>query len=195
MPGQCIEPQEILDKAIELARLSSWENFSLLELASSLDCGLSQIKNHFRSKDDIAEALFDRADDAMLATSSQANFLSADERLIFAVMSWFESLAPYKSLVREILAYKFEPGHIHLQAHGITRISRTVQWFLHVSGRSYTGINRIIDEIAVTQAYLASFSFFLLDRSKNHRATRALLTRLIAGISRTESFVTRLSRS
>ncbi|WDE09956.1 TetR/AcrR family transcriptional regulator [Thalassomonas haliotis] len=194
MLSQHVEAQEIVDKAIELAQASSWENFSLLELASSLHCDLCQIKSHFRSKDDIAEALFNRADDAMLTTASTGNFLSGDAGLVSAIMCWFENLAPNKNLVREILAYKLEPGHFHLQAHGITRISRTVQWLLHVSGRSYTGVNRVIDEIAVTQTYLASFCFFLFDSSEHHQATRTLLTRLITRVSRTESFITRLSR-
>ncbi|WDD97180.1 TetR/AcrR family transcriptional regulator [Thalassomonas actiniarum] len=194
MLSQCPDPQEIIDKAIELAQFSSWENFSLLELASSLHCDLGQIKSHFRSKDDIAEALFNRADDAMLTAGSTGHFLSGDEGLVAAIMCWFENLAPNKKLVREILAYKLEPGHFHLQAHGITRISRTVQWLLHVSGRSYTGINRVIDEVAVTQAYLASFCFFLFDNSEKHKATRALLTRLISKVSRAESLITRLSR-
>ncbi|WDE07453.1 TetR/AcrR family transcriptional regulator [Thalassomonas viridans] len=194
MNNQQPDPQAILDKAIELAGVSSWENFSLLELASGLHCDLSHIKHYFRSKDDMAEALFNRADKVMLATHSRASFLSVDEALVSAIMCWFECLSPHKPLVREILAYKLEPGHFHLQAHGLTRISRTVQWFLHVSGRSYSGINRILDEIAVTQAYLISFSFFLFDNSDKHQATRNLLTRLIKKITRTEAFIARLSR-
>jgi len=194
MNSQAPGLQQIVDKAIELARLSSWEDFSLRMLAEELDCDLCHIKHHCRSKDDIAEALFNRADDAMLAAGSQVNVLSTDERLILAIMCWFENLAPNKQLVRQILAYKFEPGHFHLQAHGITRISRTVQWLLHVSGRSHRGINRVIDELAVTQAYLASFTFFLFDNSEKHKATRALVTQLIDKINRVESFIIRLSR-
>lgn len=195
MTKQLIDKQVILDKAVELALQSSWESFSLLELASSLDCSMSDIRGYFRSKDDIAETLFDRADDAMLGITAQENYslLSIDERLLECIMCWFENLAPNKSLVREILFYKLELGHVHLQAHGITRISRTVQWFLEATSREQTGLNRIVDEVAVTSAYLTSFSFFLLDNSEHHANTRALLKRLIRNISQSERWISRLT--
>ena len=192
MTRQIIDQHLILDHALALARQSSWQSFSLIELASSLNCSLNDIRSYFRSKDDIAESLFDRADDAMLRITSQADYrsLSTDERLFECIMCWFETLAANKGLVREILGYKFEPGHVHLQAHGITRISRTVQWFLEASGREHTGFCRTADEIAVTSAYLASFSVFLLDYSANHKHTRTLLKRLIRNITRAQQFLT-----
>ena len=177
MTTNTLTPHVILEKAIILAQKSSWESFSLTELAFLLDCSLSDIKQFYRSKDDMAEALFNRADDAMLSLSSAKDYrnLTSDDKLFECIMIWFESLAPYRPLVREILAYKLEPGHFHLQAHGITRISRTVQWFIEASDRKNTGLKRIVDEAAVTSAYLASFSFFLFDNSEQHANTRALL--------------------
>ncbi len=176
----------ILNSAVELARQSSWEAFSLHQLAVAADCPLTEIKARFRSKDDLAEALFDRADEAMLKVTEAADYqaLDADERLIRCIMAWFEQLAPVKPLVKEILAYKLEPGHFHLQAHGITRISRTVQWFLVVAQRDYTGLQRITDEMAVSGSYLLCFSRFLVDDSEQHRKTRELLEMLIKRVAR-----------
>ncbi|GAA3930517.1 hypothetical protein GCM10022277_29040 [Litoribacillus peritrichatus] len=93
------------------------------------------------------------------------------------------------------MGYKLEPGHFHLQAHGITRVSRTVQWFngsmvqwfngsmvqwfLEVSDRKYSGLKRIADEVAITSAYLASFNYFLFDNSENFTDTRSFLNQLI----------------
>ena len=175
----------VLEKAIELAQQSSWESFSLTELAFLLDCSLSDIKHFYRSKDDMAEALFNHADNAMLSLASDEEYrnLTSDDKLFECIMVWFESLAPYRPLVREILAYKLEPGHFHLQAHGITRVSRTVQWFIEASDRKNTGLKRIADEVAVTSAYLASFSFFLFDNSEQHSCTRALTKSLIKKIN------------
>jgi len=186
MTQRKLNPDAILDKAIELAQQSSWKTYRLSELAVLLGCSLSEIKQFYRSKDDIAEALFSRADDAMLNLTStkEHQALSSDEKLAECIMVWFDSLSAYKPLVREILAYKLEPGHFHLQAHGITRISRTVQWFMEASDRKNTGLKRITDEVAVTSAYLASFSFFLFDNSKQHACTRSLLKRLIKQISK-----------
>ncbi|KGJ99047.1 TetR/AcrR family transcriptional regulator [Thalassotalea sp. ND16A] len=176
-----ITQQVVLDKALALAHQSSWEGFSLLALAHNLNCSLGDIRMLFRSKDDMAEALFDRADAAML-NSSSPNALPAqtsEQLLIDCIMVWFNFLTPHKKLVKEILAYKFEPGHFHLQAHGITRVSRTVQWFILAAGRDYSGLKRIGDEISVTSAYLLSFSFYFVDNSKQHLKTRQLLQRLL----------------
>jgi ubiquinone biosynthesis protein COQ9 len=185
MTKNTLPPDIVLEKAIILAQKSSWESFSLTELASLLNCSLSDIKQFYRSKDDLAEAIFNRADDAMLGLSSAEEYrnLTSDDKLLECIMVWFEFLAPYRPLVREILAYKLEPGHFHLQAHGITRISRTVQWFLEVSDRKSTGLKRIADEVAVTSAYLASFSFFLFDNSEQHANTRALVKSLLRKIN------------
>ena len=136
-----LQRQRILDQAIELALESSWASLSFTRLADSLDCSLSEIGQHFRSKDDLAEALFDRADQAIWALASDESYrnLTGEDKLIECIMCWYESLTPYKPLVKEMLGYKFEPGHFHLQAHGVTRISRTVQWFLDVAQRDHDG--------------------------------------------------------
>ena len=188
MTKNTLTPDVVLEKAIVLAQQSSWESFSLTELASLLNCTLNDLKHFYRSKDDMAEALFNRADDAMLSLASDEEYrnLTSDEKLVECIMVWFESLTPYRSLLREILAYKLEPGHFHLQVHGITRISRTVQWFLEASDRKSTGLKRITEEVAVTSAYLASFSFFLFDNSGQHANTRALLKNLIRKINQAQ---------
>ncbi|WP_448547632.1 TetR/AcrR family transcriptional regulator [Thalassotalea fusca] len=183
-----MDKAQIFDKAVELAQQSSWEAFSLAELASSLQCSMAELKTYFRSKDDIAEVFFDLADEAMLKMASQSEFNAryVDDRLLECIMCWFYTLVPYKKIVREVLAYKLEPGHFHLQAHGITRISRTVQWFLEASGRKRKGVARITDEVAITGAYLTSFAFFLRDNSTNHQRTRKLLNNLINKISKAQ---------
>ena len=182
--------QRILEQAITLASESSWSSLNLTQLADSLDCSVAEIGRHYRSKDDLAEAFFDQADRAMWALASDQDFrsLSSAEKLFECIICWLESFSPHKSLVREMMAYKFEPGHFHLQAHGITRISRTVQWFLDVSGREYPGLKRVTDEFAVTSAYLATLSCFLYDDSESNRKTRDLLRRLILQIERGHDF-------
>jgi len=191
MMNSSIKQSNIIDKALELAQQSSWETFSLHQLAISLDCSMVDIRHHCRSKEELADALFDRADEAMLKITSQQDFqaLSSDQRLLECIMSWFESMLAYKSIVRQILAYKLEPGHFHLQAHGITRISRTVQWFREAARREQTGLNRIADEIAITGIYLATFAFFLIDQSEQHSNTRALLKQLIKKMNQASHFV------
>ena len=196
MTEESPDRQCILDKAVELALQSSWSSLSFSQIADSLKCSLADIGQHFRSKDDMAEALFDRADHAIWELSSSESYrnLSDEHKLFECIICWFESLTPYKPIVKEMLTYKFEPGHFHLQAHGVTRISRTVQWFLDVAGREYNGLNRIADEFAVTSAYLTSFSCYLFDSSQGHARTRSLLKRLIQQIDQGHKLFTFNSR-
>ncbi len=186
MTETTLDRQHILDKAIELAMVSSWAAFSFSQLADSLDCSLADIGQHFRSKDDMAELFFGRADQAIWSLHANETYrtLPDEDKLFVCIMQWFESLSPCKPLVKEMLGYKLEAGHFHLQAHGVTRISRTVQWFLEVAEREHSGLKRIADEFAVTSVYLISFSCYLFDNSERHAKTRALLKRLILQIDR-----------
>lgn len=184
------ERQRILHQAIALAIETSWASLNLTQLADSLDCPVADIGRQFRSKDDLAEAFFDQADQSVWALAADEAFreLSNEEKLFECIICWLESLSSYKPLVKEMLAYKFEPGHFHLQAHGITRISRTVQWFLDVSEREYTGLKSIADEFAITSAYLTALGCFLHDNSESNSKTRGLLRRLIQQIDRGHDF-------
>jgi len=195
MVKRIIDKQIIFDKAVELGHQSSWDGFSLSHLASELNCSLNAINVHFRSKDDIAEMLFDKADQVMLANACQENFnlLSSDDRLLECILCWFDSLSVNKKLVQDILLYKLEPGHFHLQSHGITRISRTVQWFREASTRKQQGLEKVADELTITSAYLASFSFFLFDKSRHHSETRKLLKRLLENLRRAKRCFTSFS--
>lgn len=172
----------ILDSCLSLAQASSWETFSLAEAASQADVSLAKLSRYYRSKDDLAEALFDRADRAMLLASEQCTASAPEQRLLYCMMSWYDYLAPYQALVKEMLGYKLEPGHIHLQAHGITRISRTVQWFLTAADIQARGLIRITLEIALTATYLRSFRYFLGDDSEQHQQTRLRLQRWLKAI-------------
>lgn len=181
MTDNTLTADSILQQALTLAQQSSWQSFSLNDLALQLDCNLSDISQFYRSKDDIAEALFNKADEAMLdlTTSEAFQGLSSKEKLLECMMTWFLYLAPYKPIVKEIFAYKLEPGHFHLQAHGITRVSRTVQWFMEASEIKSTGLKRSIDEIAITSTYLVGVNTFLCDKSAHLFKTKNRLIQLL----------------
>ena len=96
---------------------------------------MADVYTCYPQKDDLVEAFFDRADHALLNLPIPGNLeASVPERLHIAIFSWFDALAEHRTLIPQMLGYKLEPLHIHLQAAGITRISRTVQWFMEVAG-------------------------------------------------------------
>lgn len=167
----------ILDTALHLANACGWERLHLFEVARSLDVGLDEIARHYRDKDELVEAWFDRADQAMLnhARTPQLAGLNAEQRLESCLLAWLDSLAPYRALTAQMLLYKLEPGHIHLQILGLMRISRTVQWWREAAGRQSLHLRRVLEESLLTGAYLCSFSHWLRHPRQEPAQFRAYL--------------------
>ncbi len=168
---------QILDTALDIAESDSWENMHLYSVAQRLDISLELISQYFPQKDDIVEAWFDRADRAVLSISPSPEFLnrSVRERLQQVIMTWLDALSPHRRVTKQMLAYKFEFGHIHLQTLGIMRISRTVQWFREVARVNTTDLRRILEETGTTTIYLMTFAKWINDDSTGSQKTRNFL--------------------
>jgi AcrR family transcriptional regulator len=183
----------ILNKALELGESAGWDALRLHSVADALHLSLDEIRTCYPQKDDLAEAWFDRADQGALAVSERDDFPALPERtrMSMVIMAWLDSLLPHRRLTRSMLGYKLEPGHIHLQALGIQRISRTVQWFMEAAQLDVQGLQRIVTESALTTTYLATFARWLLDDSPDSRETRRLLD---AALSQQERLLATLFR-
>lgn len=167
----------ILDTALRLADDRSWEALRLYDIASELNIPLAQIQQYYRQKDDLVEAWYDCADTNMLKAAETAEFSTLDmaTRLHRLIMAWLDTLATHKTVSRDMLLYKLEPAHIHLQVLGILRISRTVQWFLEAAQSKSTHLRRIFEEIGLTSIYLMTFSCWMRDKSEQQQASRDFL--------------------
>ncbi|GAB2922727.1 TetR family transcriptional regulator [Rheinheimera gaetbuli] len=168
--------QQILDKALQLAAKTSWERLTLQQVALAMHISLADIYRHFRTKDELVDAWFDRADMALLSAQISKE-LPASARLQQATQHWLAALAPYHKLSGQMLLYKLEPGHIHLQLAGVLRISRTVQWLREAAGLSASGMARIGQELALTSLFVSVFICWLNDSSANQQRSLALLQR------------------
>lgn len=182
------QSQEILDAALEMGLESGWDSVRLFDVSSRLGISLAYINLHYRQKDDLVEALFDRADHALLSIE---HFGSEDgtvsERLHQVMFTWFDALASYHALIPSMLGYKLEPLHFHLQAQGITRISRTVQWFMEAAGITTSNPIRVLEEFGLTGIYLATFARWINDSSENQQQSRRFLRRQLELASRLRS--------
>ncbi|WP_445768743.1 TetR family transcriptional regulator [Rheinheimera sp.] len=168
--------QQILDKALQLAAKTNWEQLTLQQVALAMQISLADIYHHFQTKDQLVDAWFDRADIAMLSAQISAE-LPAKERLQQAIQHWLAALAPYHKLSGQMLLYKLEPGHIHLQLGGVLRISRTVQWLREAAGLTASGVARIGQELALTSLFVAVFIYWLNDNSPAQQRSLTLLQR------------------
>ena len=174
--------QRILDTALELGEQCGWDALHLHDIAAAMDVTLADIQQCYPNKDALAEAWFDRAELALIATANTPGWLelSPRERLFRTISSWFEALAVHKKVTAAMLRYKLQPDHVHLQVQGLLRISRTVQWIRETAALPETGWRRELQEIALTGVYLAAVARWLSDDSPDQTATRDLLDRMLA---------------
>ncbi len=179
MPRSTPTAALILDKALDLADICGWERLHLHDVADALNCDLSTIARHYRQKDDLVEAWFDRADQALLARAKAADLapLAAEKRLEELLMAWLAALAPHHAVTGQMLLYKLEPGHIHLQVGGLLRISRTVQWWREAARRQNLHLSRIAEESLLSGVYLRTFVHWLRHPGEDPADLRALLRR------------------
>jgi ubiquinone biosynthesis protein COQ9 len=171
----------ILEVALQLASRRSWDELHLYEVAREMGIGLADIQRHFGDKDEIAEAWFDVADAALLRLAHTPGWqqFPQRQRLQFAYTAWLDALAPHRRITREMLGYKLQPEHIHLQVRGVLRVSRTVQWIREVALLPEVGWRRELAEAVLTSIFLAVFTHWLFDESPQARRSQALLGTLL----------------
>jgi len=190
--------ERIVDAALELAEEQhAWETVRLHAVAGRLGITLADIGRHFREKEEVVEAWFDRADRAMLAAAASPEFaaLGTRERLHHVIMAWLTALSPHRRVTRQMIFGKLEPGHLHVQIPGLLRVSRTVQWMREAAGLAPPGMTRrALEEVATTGIYLMTFVHWMLDESLQSARTREFLDRRLKEAERAAQFVNRRPR-
>ena len=181
-----ITRDQIIDTTLTFASERAWEPLRLFDIAEALDVTLDDIRIHFREKDELIDAWFDRADQAMLERGTSTAFYDLDmrERLTDALFAWFSVLAPHRRVARQMMAHKLEIGHIHVQILGLFRVSRTVQWWRETARMDAADMWRAIEETVLTTIYLKTFAFWLFDSTKDSEMTRKFLGFQLRGAER-----------
>lgn len=168
----------VLDAALALATDVGWSRLRLCDVAASLDIPTAVILQHYRDKDAVADALFRRAWEAMLASPPNGFAeLPMIERLHLLLMRWFDALAPHRVLAGRMLADKFYPSHPHHWVPLIFNLSRTIHWLLDAAGDGSGGRRRQLIEIGMTGIFLATLRVWARDESEGQTHTRSLLKR------------------
>jgi ubiquinone biosynthesis protein COQ9 len=181
----------IVDTALALGGARSWEAVRLHEVADAAGITLEDVRQHFREKEEVVDAWFDRADRAMLLAAEDPAFaaLTVRERLHLLVMTWLATLAPHRRVTRQMIYGKMEPGHVHIQIPGLMRVSRTVQWMREAARHDATYVRRALEETAMTSIYLMTFFYWMRDESPESANTARFLDGWLA---RAESAALRL---
>lgn len=184
---------DIVDAALLIAERIGWEAVRLHQVAAQLGITLDDIRRHFREKEELVDAWFDRADAAMLQAATLPGFTRQPGRLRLQqlMIAWFAALAPHRRVTRDMILGKLEPGHLHVQIPGLLRVSRTVQWLREAAGRDATFVRRALEETALTTIYLASFAHWLNDESLDAERTRRFVERRLTEAERLDHLVFR----
>lgn len=178
--------ERIIDASLRLAETSSWESVRLHQVAAYLGITLEDIRQHYREKEDLVDAWFDRADRETLQYAVTPEFLAKNtrERLHSIIMVWLDTLTVHRRITREMIMNKLEPGHLHFQIPALMRISRTVQWMREAAGLTATFPRRALEETKLTGIYLLAFIHWMRDRSEGSANTRRFLDRLLGTADR-----------
>ncbi len=184
---RAVSADDILDAALGIAADCHWETVRLADVAASLDIPLADIHRHFSDKESLVDALWNRADAALLAGAEDSALPGMDvpERLEQLVFTWLNALAPYRRTVREMLLVRLEPGHLHIQVPALLRVSKTVQWLREAAGLRAAFAWRALEETALTTLFIATFTAWLRDGKRAREilrgglhAARAVRTRI-----------------
>jgi ubiquinone biosynthesis protein COQ9 len=184
--------QQILDNALLLAESRSWEGLRLHHVAEVMDIPLAEVHRHYREKEDLTDAWFDRADAAMLREASAPDFplLPVRARIFRLIIAWLDALAPHRRVTRQMILGKLEPGHLHIQIPAVMRISRTVQWVREAARMNATYVQRAFEETTLTSIYLATFSYWMTDDSRGSVRTRQFLDSTLGGAETLSQWLT-----
>lgn len=176
-----VDKRRILHAALALAERLGWDAVLLHAVAREAGCSLRELLQLYPDKDALAEAWFDVADEALVRAGEQQDWagLPMERRLHDAICVWLDALSPHRAVTAQMLRYKLQPEHLHLQARGAVRVSRTVQTIREVALLPYTGWRREANEAALSAIYLATFARWLGDGTAGSRRTRKLLQDLL----------------
>jgi AcrR family transcriptional regulator len=182
MPRKPPLRERIVDAAVELADEVGWPALRLRRVAARLGVGLAEIRAQYADLDAVANAWLGRADDAMLAVAGRAELAEASppDRIAAALTAWFTALGGRRRMLGSILAYKLQPGHIHLQAALLVATSRRVQWLREAARLDATGRQKSLEESGLTLLFAATVLRWLNDRSENFERTQGFIARRLA---------------
>ena len=171
----------IVDTAIEMAAEMGWDALRLRLVADRLGIPLSDILEHTRDLDGVADAWFRRAWVAILAPAPKGfAALPARERLHLILMRWFDALAAHRSVTGQMLRAKLYPSHPHHWAPMVFNLSRSVHWLREAALLDATGRRRQMEEAGLTALFLATLIVWLNDETSGQERTRAFLRRRLA---------------
>ena len=175
----------IIDQALELAQERGWSHSTLAPLADYMGVEVNAIRYHFPDANAIADAWFTRASDRMLAPLPDGfHEQPVPDRIRLLMRRWFVALAPYRRVAAEILENKSHWPHVHHWVPAIFHLSRLIQLMRDAAGLHARGRRSQIEEIGMTDLFLATLWIWCRDESEGQERTWRFLDRWLTRADR-----------
>ncbi|MFQ3622645.1 MAG: hypothetical protein SNJ73_03775 [Acetobacteraceae bacterium] len=167
--------ERILDAALDRAQVVGWHDLRLHDVAADLGIPLTEVLARYRDADAIADAHFRRLLARMIAPPEDpAGFamLTARERAERVLLRWFEAAGERRAVTLAMLREKAWPSHPHHWVPMVFNLSRLIHWVREAAQLDRGGVARMVEEVGLTQTFLAGLAAFVADRSGDLAATR-----------------------
>lgn len=168
----------IVDEAVRLGEIHGWSQVQLSDIAEHLNIPLKDILTHYRDTNDIANAFFAQATEAMVSKPNRRfDVLPPHEKIEVLMLAWFNHLAPHRQLSVEMLQAKLWVFHPHHWVPMVFDLSRLIQLMRDVAGFKAGGRRKQIEEIGMTSLFLATLAVWSRDETPKLEKTRQFLAR------------------
>ena len=171
-----LNPDRILDAALEIAESHGWTNVRMNHLATYFDTSLVDLYDHYQDMNSIADDWFARGLANMLALPNEgfAN-RPAKERLFSVITSWLDFLAMHHQVSAQMISQKLYLFHPQHWVPMISSLSRLVNCVLDAAMINSYGRQRKLEEIGTTLIILATLRVWVDDNSESQTKTRIFL--------------------
>jgi len=175
-----LAPDRVAAAALALAEETGWYDLPMRDLARRLGVGLDALAARYADPNAIADIVFARARDAMLADGrTPRGGVPPRQRVEQAMLRWYDALAPHRRVAAQMIGAKLHPSHAHHWAPLPFHLSRLIWWLREAAALDATGRRRQAEEIALSGIFLAMLAAWSCDASEGQARSRALLARLL----------------
>jgi hypothetical protein len=138
--------------------------------------------------DNIANAWFARALDAMLANDDDIDALPVSMRLEVIMQRWFDSLAQFHQVTAQMLGSKLHAPHIHHWVPMVFDLPRLIQFWRDAARLRARGRRRQVEEIVPTGIFLVRSREWCRDRTPGQTKARSRLLNLLGKAEKSAVF-------
>lgn len=182
----------ILDLALIHATRNGWDTVSLKSIGNEAGLTLAEVYRHYPDLDAIANAWFAHALAHMLAAPPDGfDQMPVRDRLELLMRRWFDALSPHQGVTAQMIQAKLWVAHPHHYVPMVFDLSRLIQTWRDAAGMTGQGRQRQIEEIGLTNLFLAVLAVWCRDRSANQERSMSLLAK---GLDQADSLAARLFR-